>query len=183
MKRILLVMSLILIMESCIPIRIAPNINDYEITKGKNFKKSLPRRQMFIFEDPKEANHFYDYINTKFNLDDTNVYDDVPFNINGQQYFLSFYETEIPNKTINLLPTISSALFNAAIGNTDNEDISDPEMVRNGNWYIAIEVYNDIEKDCLSDDSLSRTQVLKYLRDLKKEYLSTHNYNEVIFTN
>lgn len=54
---------------------------------------------------------------------------------------------------------------------------------RKGHWYIAIEVYNDLEKDCLQVDALSREAVLKYLRTLKQEYLITHNYNETVFKN
>jgi len=40
---------------------------------------------MFIFEDPKAANQFYKYINTKFELQDINVFEDVPFTIAGEQ--------------------------------------------------------------------------------------------------
>ena len=53
---------------------------------------------------------------------------------------------------------------------------------RIGQWYIAIEVYSDTEYDCLMEKSLSREAVLKYLRGLKREYLTTHNYNETVFT-
>ncbi len=138
---------------------------------------------MFIFEDPKEANEFYNYVNTKYHLENENVYDDVPFKINGEQYFFSFYEVEIPDKAINFLPFVTSILFNAATGHFEDAEIADPTMARINNWYLAIEVYSDLEKDCLKTDSLSREVVLKYLRALKKEYLSTHNYNEVVFKN
>jgi len=137
---------------------------------------------MFVFEDSKDANHFYRYVNTKFALNDENVYDDVPFRLNGEQYFFSFYEVEIPDKAINLFPLLFSATLNAALGN-DEDDFSEPEEIRSDNFYIAIEVYGDYEKDCLAANSLSREMVLKYLRALKNEYLATHNYNEVVFKN
>jgi hypothetical protein len=54
---------------------------------------------------------------------------------------------------------------------------------RTGNWYIAIEVFTDTEKDCLSEESVSQQKVLSYLRNLKKEYLATDNYNELVFKN
>jgi len=54
---------------------------------------------------------------------------------------------------------------------------------RKGNWYIAIEAYNDMQPDCLEINSLSRAIVLNYLSNLKKEYLSTQNYNEIVFKN
>lgn len=140
---------------------------------------------MFIFEDQKETGHFYDYVNTKYQLNHENVYDDVPFEISNQQYFFSFYEVEIPDKTLNLAPVMLHLILNSALGSEDPLDDynGDGDMVRRENWYIAIEAYSDLEKDCLADDSLSREAVLKYLRALKKEYWATHNYNETVFKN
>ncbi len=173
-------------LSSCIPLRIAPNIPDYRITKGESFKKDLPKREMFVFEDPKDANHFYNYLDTKFQLNNENVYDDVPFTVDEQQFFFSFYEVEIPDKTINLFPVVLDVFTNAALGNDEMDPIfsgGNAAYSRIGNWYIAIEVYSDLEKDCLHMDSLSRETVLEYLRTLKIEYLSTYNYNEVVFEN
>ena len=183
MKKYLSLFLAVLFLNSCIPLRIAPTISDYHVEKGKKFKRSLSKRNMFIFEDPKEVNHFYNYVNTKYDLEDIDVYDNVPFKISGEQYFFSFYEVEIPDKSVNLFPVITSVLFNAAIGNTEDGEISDPSLSRKDNWYLAIEVFSDLEKDCLDEKSLSRELVLKYLRTLKKEYLSTYNYNEVVFKN
>ncbi len=182
MTRIVPLVLVVFLFQSCIPLRIAPDIDDYKVTKGKKFKRSLPKRFMFVFEDSKDVNHFYNYVNTKFALNDENVYDDIPFRLNGAQYFFSFYEVEIPDKTLNLFPVLFSAALNAALGN-DEDDISEPTEVRLDNFYIAIEVYSDLENDCLSIESLSREAVLKYLRALKNEYLTTHNYNEVVFKN
>lgn len=137
---------------------------------------------MFIFENHKADGHFYNYINTKFELNHKKVYDDVPFVSNGEQYFFAWYEVEIPDKAINLFPFLFGAGLSAALGN-DDDDLAGPEEIRNENYYIAIEVYNDMEPDCLEPAALSREFVLKYLRSLKKEYLSTHNYNEVVFKN
>ncbi len=177
---------LVLFFTSCIPLRIAPDIDDYRITRGKSFQRTLPKREMFVFEDPKEANGFYNFVDTKFALDNENVYDDVPFAIEGEQYFFSFYEVEISDKALNLFPVVMDVFVNAALGNDDMDPIfsdEDNTVSRKGHWYIAIEVYSDLEKDCLHIDSLSREMVLKYLRDLKNDYLSTHNYNETIFKN
>lgn len=180
MKKTLLLLLILFTLKSCIPLRIAPSIQDYKVTKGKQFKRSLSKREMFIFEDSKDAEQFYNFVNTKFQLKDANVYDDVPFEINGKQYFFAWYEVEIPNKSINLLPIFADIALVAA-------DL-DPTFVdaygsRKGNWYLAIEVYNDLEPDCMTETSLSREAVLKYLRSLKKEYLATQNYNETLFKN
>lgn len=178
MKPQLLVLLSIFFFHSCIPLRIAPKIRDHKITQGKRFKRSLPKRQMFIFEDPKEANAFYDYVNTKFALEQQQVYDDVPFELKGKQYFFSFYEVEIPTKTINLIPIVIDGLLDRTEVGPVLEDVHSSRI---GNWYLAIEVYSDDEKDCLHENSLSRSLVLNYLRTLKEEYLSTHNYNETVF--
>lgn len=184
MQKITFLIVSIFLFQSCIPLRIAPKIEDYKITKGKKFKRSLPKREMFVFEDEKEANEFYNYIDTKYQLNNENVFDDVPFQIDNEQYFFSFYEVDIPNKSLNLFPLVADVFLNTALGNEDMElyfsENAEP-VSRKGNWYIAIEVYSDSEKDCLQINSLSREPVLKYLRTLKKEYFSTYNYNETLF--
>lgn len=180
MKRNVLFLAVLMALQACIPIRIAPSIDDYKITKGKKFKRSLPKRVMFVFEDPKDADHFYRYVNTKFQLDDKKVYDDVPFLLNDEQYFFSFYEVEIPTKIVNLGGLVADGLLDR----TSVSPIFEPVYsFRQGHWFIAIEVYSDEEKDCLTPVALSREVVLKYLRTLKQEYLITHNYNETVFKN
>lgn len=178
MKRILVFVFVLFLMQSCIPLRIAPTIDNYKITQGKKFKRSLPKRQMFVFEDSKKAKEFYIFINTKFELDAIDVYDNVPFESNGEQYFFSWYEVEIVDKSINVVPVLVDFILLASDMNpVFEEDYSS----RRGNWYLAIEVYSDKDSDCLLETSLSREAVLKYLRALKKEYLATHNYNETLF--
>jgi len=186
MPKFLLLLSVVFIFQSCIPLRIAPQIEDYKVTRGKKFKRSLSKRQMFIFENPKDENHFYEYVNTKFQLEHINVYDDIPFMIENEQYFFAWYEIEIADKSLNLAPALIDVALNGVLGNDEFEPYlleSTNSFHRKGNWYVAMEVYSNTEKDCLATEVLSREVVLKYLRALKKEYLSTHNYNEVVFKN
>lgn len=181
MKKVLLLIFIFGLSASCIPLRIAPNIKDYKLIKGKRFKRGLPEKTVFVFEDPKEANEFYNYVNTKFQLDDYYVDVEVPFQIDGANYFLSFYEVEIPTKTINLIPLALDGILNQA---AEMDPVFDElHTSRVGNWYIAIEVFSDREQDCLGEGSVSRDLVLPYLRELKSEYLATSNYNEVVFKN
>ena len=180
MKKNALVILVLITIQSCIPIRIAPKIKDYQLTKGKKFKRSLPERQMFVFQDPKEANEFYNYINTKFNLNNVNVYNDIPFTLENNQYFFSFYEIDIPNKTINLVPIAVDAILQKAEMTPIMDNLY---ATRKGNWYIAIEVYSDTEQDCLEENADFKPQVTKFLRHLKNEYLASYNYNEVLFKN
>ena len=181
MKPTLLAIFVLIFLNSCIPLRIAPNIKDFKLTQGKRFKKGLPKKNVFVFEDPKDTDEFYNYVNTKFQLNDYYVDVQVPFLVQGQTFYFSFYEVEIPTKTINLIPLVLDVALNQA---TDMDPVFDEAHTsRIGNWYIAMEVFSDTEKDCLSDNSISREIVLSYLRELKKEYLATDNYNEVVFKN
>ena len=52
---------LVLFAQSCIPLKIAPNIKGEKIVNAKKFKKDLPKYQGFIFEDTKNANEFYEF--------------------------------------------------------------------------------------------------------------------------
>ncbi len=186
MKKYIVIFLGLLFFQSCIPLRVAPKIADYKVVDGKRFKRGLPKKTTFIFEDPKDAGHFYEYVNTKFNLEDYYVDVQVPFEIDGKSFFFSFYEVEIKDKALNLFPLVFDIAANATLGNDDFETYAtneDNTILRDGNWYIAIEVFSDTEKDCLQENSVSRDVVLPYLRTLKEEYLSTHNYNEVVFKN
>ena len=54
---------------SCIPLQIAPNIEGAKVYKGKKFKKQLPKQNVYVFEDPKDVNEFYTYINAKYDIE------------------------------------------------------------------------------------------------------------------
>lgn len=91
--------------------------------------------------------------------------DVAPFVISGKQCFYSFYEIEIPIKTITIYMLVIDGLPNSA----DIGPIS--EGVRASgiwSWQIAIKTYSDFDKDCPQEDSLSRKTILKYLRTVKR---------------
>ncbi len=98
-------------LSSCIPLRIAPDIDDYRITRGNSFKRNLLKREMFVFEDPKDTDHFYNYVNKKFHLNNENVYDDVPFKLEEQQYFFSFASISISSSSQSSARSRSSVSF------------------------------------------------------------------------
>jgi len=180
MKNFLLVLSIITI-TSCIPLRIAPQFkkNGYTIKEAKKFNRKLPREAAFIFADPKDANEFFNFINTKFQLNDIDVDYDVPFKINGTLYFLSFYEVEKATKTLNLIPIF----IDGVTENSDLEtDLYDNYVSRMGSWYIVITILDKNSNNCLKETNAQRNKVLQYLKDLKQEYLTTQNYEELLFT-
>jgi hypothetical protein len=174
------ILLILFLISSCIPLRIAPKIKDDKVMIGKKFKRSLPRDYTFIFEDPKDADEFYNYINTKYQLKYRDVEWNVPLTIDNEKFFLSFYEVEIPTKTINLIPIIIDAKLEE---NGHDPILEDAEFSRRGKWYLALTITDVDMKDCLNPNYKSRNKVLKYLRGLRLEYLNTHNYLDALFRN
>jgi hypothetical protein len=173
MRLVLTFLFVLQMAGSCIPLRTAPEIVDYKVTRGKKFNRKLPQREMYIFRDTKEADAFYNYVNMKYGLNHQNVFDDVPFVLEGTQFFFSFYEVEITDKSLILFPAMFDLFVGGALGWEEPILSDDWEVVnRKGNWFVAIEVYNDFEKDCLSSTSLSKVSVLNYLTGLKDDYFS-----------
>jgi hypothetical protein len=167
---------------SCIPIAIKPTIEDYKITNGKNFKSGLPNKTSFIFEDPKNANEFYTYINVKFNRNTIDAEYNIPIAIGSQTFYMTFFEAERTTKTVNVLPMAADVLLSAnnlGSGTTFNNVYTS----RKGSWYISIIVLDNEMKDILAQNNKTQQQVVDYLSALKKEYLSTANYQEVYFKN
>lgn len=177
MKLALLLLSL-LIFTSCIPLRIAPSIKEDKIMLAKKFKRTLPKKHSFIFEDPKDADEFYNFINTKYNLDHENVEYNVPFIIDDNEYFLSFHEVEIPTKTINLVPIfIDTGLKTKGYSPV----LSEHQFSRIGNWYIVLTVADSKMIDCLDPKFANREEIIGFLKKTRMEYLTTSNYMDALF--
>jgi len=176
MKHLLTILVL-LIFSSCIPLRIAPTIDDDKVMLAKKIKRNLPRSYAFIFEDPKETNEFYNYINTKHELNHQDVEWNIPFIIDDEEFFFSFYEVEIPTKTINLIPIFIDAGLDS---NGYDPVFEDSQFSRIGHWYIALTVSDANMDDCLKPNYKFRKEILMYLRDLRMEYLDTNNYIEAL---
>ena len=166
---------LILIAYSCIPYKIAPNIEGEKIIKAKKFKKDLPNFYGFIFEDPKNANEFYNFINAKYNLKHLNVESNVPISINNETYYLSFFERERTTETINLIPFIIDADRNSKGKESLLEDFY---ATRTGFWYLVLTVTDTKIKDCLNPNHPQHGEIVNHLKKLIDEYFSTSNYME-----
>ena len=175
MKRLLILIPLFYF--SCIPIRIAPTIQTDKVMVASKFKRKLPKKHAFIFEDPKDVNEFYSYINIKYELNDQEVGWDIPFEINETVYYFSFYEVDIPDKTLNILPI----LVDSALEANNNESIFEDSYVsRMGNWFLVITVTDKDNKDCLHPDYIQKEVILEYLRKMRVEYLNTSNYLDAL---
>lgn len=178
--KIISTLALLVVLSSCIPIKIAPRIKEDKIKIGKRFKRQLSKDYTFIFKDPKDENEFYNYINIKYDLENENVGEHVPFIINKQLYFFTFHEIEKETKTLNFLPF----LFDAALQNKDMDPVlEDAYTSRFGNWYIVLQVQDVHTRDCLHPDYPQRNEIIRYLRMIKQEYLHTQNYYEALLQN
>ncbi len=178
MRTLLYFVFILFLFSACFSTKIAPTIKDDKVMVAKKFKKGLPKRSSFIFEDPKNANEFYQYINNKFKLNDENVGWNVPILVNDTKYYLSFYEVERTTKTINLAPII----IDAALEPNDHIPILEELYTsRDGKWYVVLTVSDDEFKDCLKEGYSERDEIVVLLRQLRKEYLATSDYRSLFF--
>ncbi len=120
----IIVSCLLILLYSCIPLNKAPKIEGDLIVNAKKFKKGLPNLQGYIFKDTKNANEFYNFINTIFDLKHINVDSNLPIIINNKTYYLSFYERERTTNTLNLIPIVADiTLEKKGIDPLDIEDV------------------------------------------------------------
>jgi hypothetical protein len=167
MKQLLPLMALF-IFCSCIPLRIAPDIKDDKLMLAKKFKSKLPKEFALIFEDPKDEGEFYYFINDRYELFEQNVQSNVPITIENEIFFMSFYEVEIPTKTINFIPIFLDGIL---MSNNQDPWFQDLEFSRNGHWYLAITVSDSNKTDCLKPNHHHQKKILNYLRALRIDYL------------
>ena len=99
----------------------------------------------------------------------------MPFELEGDMFYFNFYEIEKPFKTINLIPFIIDAKLEE---NDYGPFFENSYVSREGHWFLVITVSDEELNDCLALNYRNRENILKYLRDLKYEYLNTHNYIE-----
>ncbi len=174
----LLLLFFLLLFTSCIPLKIAPKIEAEKLIVAKKFKRTLPKKHSYVLEDPKDADEFYNYINTKYELHHEDVEYNVPVLINENEYFLSFHEVERVTKTINLLPfMIDGGLESKGYSPVFEDDHS----TRKGFWYIVLTVSDSELNDCLNPEFANRQEVLAFLKTVRLEYLGTKNYMNALF--
>lgn len=149
-----------------------------KVVKAKKFKRQLPKQYAFIFEDPKNANEFYNYVNAKFQISYDDLEGNIPININDNNYYLTFYEVKRNTETVNLIPMVVDAVLEEK-GYTSGSTFESDYTSRSGTWYLALTVNNDALEDCLHPEHDSKAEIEKYAKDLKEEYLSTTHYMEV----
>jgi hypothetical protein len=146
--------------------------------QAKKFKRKLPRETSFIFKDLKDEGEIYNYFNTKFQLNHINVGLNTPLTIDNKTYYITYNETEISDKKVNLL----GFAVDVALDQNGLNPIFQSYGSREGHWYIVLTVYDENLKNCLLDQHPMRYKIIKYLIALKSEYLNTQNYETLLFT-
>ena len=175
------ILLLVFSITSCIPLKVAPKFKneDYKVMVAKKFQKKMSKETSFIFKDTKDADEFYQYINKKYRLNNIDVGYNVPFQIDGKDYFLSYEEAERTDKSLNL-PLVLIDAKRESNGNTPL--FEDNYTSRTGHWYIIITVFDENNENCLLEKHPQHKNIIKYLKDLQQEYLTTQNYEELLFT-
>ncbi|WP_179319737.1 hypothetical protein [Winogradskyella helgolandensis] len=180
MKKIIILL-LVITATACIPVQITPKFKnqDYKVMLAKKFQKNMPRETAFIFKDSKDAEEFYNYINKKYNLNNIDVGYNVPFQLEGQTLYLSYHEAERTDKNVNL-PLV---LIDAKRESNGNSSLFENNYTsRTGHWYLILTVYDENIKNCLRDQHPLKEKTIEYLKELKQEYLTTQNYEELLLT-
>jgi len=161
---------------SCIPLQIAPNFEGGKIFPPKKFKKQLPHNYVYAFEDPKDANEFFEYMNAKFQI----VYDDttgnIPIEIDNKIYYLTFYEVARSTKTVNLIPMAIDAGLEE---NGYTPVLEEAHETRIGKWFITLTITDEDLQDALKPEYENHKNVLAYADTMREEYLNTVEYIEV----
>jgi len=179
MKNIIILL-LVIVTTSCVPIAIAPDLENGKVIKGKKFQRKLPNRYTYVFNDPKNADEFYYFVNAKFDCNHQYVEDNVPVEINGKTFYLSFYEAEKTTTTINLIPILIDAKRES---NGKDPILENVHASRNGKWYILLMITADDFEDGLNPESEHYNDVEVFAQNLKDEYYKTSNYNQLLLGN
>ncbi len=156
------------IMSSCISIQKAPKIDTYKLLVAKKFQRKLPKRYAFVFHDPKGANDFYYFIESRFKSNFDNFQWNVTVTIKGRIHNFTIYEVEKSTKTVNLIPIFADLVRHAK----DKEALfRDQYSTRSGSWYFAITVTENDYTDCLKSNDAHRQEVLEFLDFLRLSYV------------
>lgn len=134
-------------------------INDYVIVP--NAKEILGNKGLsaFVFENNKKILPFQQFLTNKFKLDSYQE-KEIWVTIEGDRYKIILYDNDELEKYIN------TSDFTVAIQN--------PDVVNVGSTvdFIALSMISSRNEDCLVEGSLYENIAVKYLKQLKDEFLS-----------
>ncbi len=154
-----LAVILCLFLQSCIGARATVQIPDYLLVPGGKEHANGKSLTGFVFENNVRARlQIEQYIAARFKS--SNYFErEMWVTIEGDRYQLIIYDAADFEK-----------YFNGANFSPIHEEAKDER--NSSRKFIAISVINDYNEDCLSDQSLLQNKTVRFLRDLKNEYVN-----------
>lgn len=161
--------GLLLTLTSCFPTKTAPKIKTYKLQKAKRLNSSLPKDVAFIFQDKKDEGTFYQFLQSKYSLDEEQMNDAIPFVVDNRTYFFNFYERDRTSEAFLL-----GAMLAVAVAGGDPSG-ADYTVSGSQKWYIALLVFDEEEKDALDEEHPHRKRIIAYLDLLRREYYGLYS--------
>ncbi len=146
--------------SACITPRHTVQINDYILLpNGKEILGKEKGLTAFVFENNPRKIPFHQFVGDKYNLPN---YTDIEYwvTLDNMRFKVFVYENAEINKYFNTSEFMISNI--------------EPDMNIIGSKapFIALSVINTYNEDCLDEKSLFRNITLKYLKQLKDEYIN-----------
>lgn len=133
-------------------------IEDYTLVPNAKAILGNDGLTAFVFENNKKILPFQQFLVNKYKLQTYNQRQ-ISFSINENQFVLHVYDNDEVIKYINISDFVMK------------EQVPEVSQIGNQPDFIVVSVVNDKNEDCLKDNSLYQNIVIKYLKNLKQEYL------------
>ena len=155
-KRTLIFITMVAALIGCSAIHPTIPVTDYIIEpNGKEIGNSK-KLCAFIFENDRSKPAFEQYLTVK--LKSGTMSQEFPVTIEGDKFKLIIYDFSEFEK------------YFGAANYAITKDINKNEELRDQRPFIAISVINAYNEDCLTEQSLFRNIVVKYLQNLKSQF-------------
>ena len=157
--RVVLILSFFLISMSCGISKQKYFIEDYILVSNAKTVLGNDGLTAFVFENNKKILSFQQFLVNKYKLQTYNQRE-IPFTINNERFILHMYDNDEIVKYINTSDFVMK------------QQIPNASKMHNQSDFIVLSVVSDKNEDCLQETSLYQNIVVKYLKNLKEEYLN-----------
>lgn len=180
MKFIKIASSLLLLLffTNCITIKKVPEVYGHSIVEGKKIKKSLGKSNYFIFYNHLHDEDFTGFVEYKFSAEENSFLQNLPINIKGTEFLMTFHIVESTEQTANFLAPFVNRAINNSLKTDFDENVKTTET---SHFFIAVYVESDSEADSLKEESIHKAIVENYLIDFMNEYQRIGSSKELNF--
>lgn len=157
--RVSTIFLIIIMFASCITPRHTIQINDYILVPNGKPVLGNTGLTAFIFENNQRQIPFVQFVADKYNV---GTYNEVEYwvEVEGHRFKVLVYENSEVEKYFDTSDYM--------VSNVEPES----NIVGSKANFIALSIINEINEDCLAEDSLYKNIAAKYLKNLKDEYNS-----------